>query len=136
MANSDVNHWRSAMSTSLLYHAQDMKGIHHSRTEFKEGRTVFHAVVSNGCCRCSKCGSRRVVQSGGVYREFKLVPTGTRKNLLRLYIPRLVCRECGAVRQVARISHQPPEDGGFPGVQARSVGFSQVEAEFCSGFQG
>lgn len=88
------------MSTSLLYHAQDMKGIHHSRTEFKEGRTVFHAVVSNGCCRCSKCGSRRVVQSGGVYREFKLVPTGTRKNLLRLYIPRLVCRECGAVRQV------------------------------------
>ncbi len=40
------------------------------------------------------------MRSGGVYRTIKLLPTGTRHNLLHLFIPRVVCKKCGAIRQV------------------------------------
>lgn len=88
------------MSTSLSYQAHGLKGIGYLRTEIRDGSIVFHGVVSSGHYRCSQCRSRRVVRSSGVYREFKLSPTGTWKNLLRLFITRLECKQCGAIRQV------------------------------------
>ena len=88
------------MSTSQLYHNQGLKGIKYLSSTFASGKTTFHAAISDSYIKCSKCHSRKIMRSGGVYRTIKLLPTGTRHNLLHLFIPRVVCKKCGAIRQV------------------------------------
>ena len=88
------------MSTSQLYHNQDLKGVKYLRTSYARGRTTYHGVISDSYIKCSKCNSHNIVRSGGVFRTLKLLPTGTRHNLLYLFIPRVVCKKCGAIRQV------------------------------------
>jgi len=75
-------------------------GVTCRKMEYEGGTTFWSAAISDTYCKCSKCGSRNVVRSGGVRRDIKLLPTGTRPNVLRIFIPRLACRKCGAVRQV------------------------------------
>ena len=88
------------MSTSQLYHNQGLKGVKYLRSSFASGKTTFHAAISDSYIKCSKCHSRKIMRSGGVFRTIKLLPTGTRHNLLHLFIPRVVCKKCGAIRQV------------------------------------
>jgi len=88
------------MSTSQLYHNQDLKGVKYLRTEYASGKTIYYGVISASYIKCSKCRSRNVVRSGGVFRTFKLLPTGNRHNQFRLFIPRVVCMKCGCIRQV------------------------------------
>ena len=88
------------MSTSQLYHNQGLKGVKYLRSTYAEGKTIYHGVVSDSYIKCSNCYSHKVIRSGGVYRTIKLLPTGTRQNLLRLFIPRVVCKKCGTIRQV------------------------------------
>lgn len=88
------------MSTSQLYHNQCLKGVKYLRSTYAEGKTIFHGVILDSYIKCSKCHSRKVVRSGGVFRTIKLLPTGIRHNLLRLFIPRVVCKKCGAIRQI------------------------------------
>jgi len=88
------------MSTSLLYHNQSLMGVTCRKMDYEGGTTLWSAAISDTYCKCSKCASRNVVRSGGVRRDIKLLPTGTRPNVLRIFIPRLTCRKCGAVRQV------------------------------------
>ncbi len=88
------------MSTSQLYHNQELKGIKYLRTKYASGKTIYYGTISASYIKCSKCNSTSVMRSGGVTRTFKLLPTGKRQNCLRLFIPRVVCNECGTVRQV------------------------------------
>ena len=88
------------MSTSLLYHNHSVRGVRYLRTEYSGGKTTFYATIADSKLQCSSCGSPSVVRSGGVWRTFHLLPTGDRSNLLRLYIPRVKCHDCGRVRQV------------------------------------
>jgi len=88
------------MSTSQLYHNQDLKGVKYLRTSYAGGKTTYHGEISEGYIKCSKCHSHKVVRSGKATRVFKLLPTGARHNLLSLNIPRVVCRKCGTTRQV------------------------------------
>jgi transposase len=95
------------MSTSLLYHSQSVRGVQYLRTEYSGGRITYYARVSESRIRCSNCGSWSVVRSGGVWRTFHLLPTGDRVNLLRLFIPRVKCHDCGKVRQVELLFADP-----------------------------
>lgn len=95
------------MSTSLLYHNHGVRGVQYFLTEYSGGKTTFYARVSESRLQCSNCGSWSVVRSGGVRRTFHLLPTGNRANLLRLYIPRVKCHECGKVRQVRLVFADP-----------------------------
>ncbi|MCD4774906.1 MAG: ISL3 family transposase [Candidatus Aegiribacteria sp.] len=88
------------MSTSQLYHNQDLKGVKYLRTSYAGGKTTYHGVISDSYIKCSKCHSHNTVRSGGVFRTLKLLPTGGRHNLLHLFIPRVVCKKCGTIRQV------------------------------------
>jgi len=88
------------MSTSQLYHNQCLKGVKYLRSSYAEGKTIYHGVILDSYIKCSKCYSHKVVRSGGVFRTIKLLPTGIRHNLLRLFIPRVVCKKCGTIRQV------------------------------------
>jgi transposase len=89
------------MSTSLLYHAFGIRGYEHVRTDYHGGATIFTIRQDPEDCRCSACGSRRITHRGRAERRFLALPIGTRKTSVVLPIPRVECRACGAVRQVA-----------------------------------
>ena len=88
------------MSTSLLYHAFDIRGYHYVRTEFQDGQISFTIRQEPNTCRCSACGSRDVLHRGEVVRHFRSLPIGSRTTTVVLPIPRVECRACGVVRQV------------------------------------
>src|SRR4051812_45621722 len=89
------------MSTSLLYHAFGIRGYHHTRTDYQGGQTIFTIRQEPETCRCSACGSPQVQSRGRVERRFKTLPIGDRATFVVLPIPRVECRACGVVRQVA-----------------------------------
>jgi transposase len=95
------------MSTSLLYHAFGIRGYRHVATDFEEGGVIFRIAQDLPDCRCSVCGSARVSPRGQVERHFRGLPIGRRPVTVVLPIPRLQCRACGAIRQVALAFAEP-----------------------------
>ena len=89
------------MSTSLLYHGFGVRGYQYVRSEYVEGEIVFHLSQSIDQCRCSACGSADVAPRGQVERRFRSLPLGRKPTSIVLPIPRVECRGCGAIRQVA-----------------------------------
>jgi transposase len=89
------------MSTSLLYHGLGVREYRYVRTEYVGGGVVFTIERKGETCRCVGCGSRNVWREGGVVRRFRAVPIGSKRVELEARIPRLACRDCGAVRQAA-----------------------------------
>src|SRR4051812_17862140 len=88
------------MSTSLLYHAFGIRGYHYTRTDYRDGATIFTIRQGPEDRRCSACGSPRVRSRGRVERRFRTLPVGSRATVVVLPIPRVECRACGVVRQV------------------------------------
>ena len=89
------------MSTSLLYHAFGLRGYDYVKTEYTEGRVVFTVQQRPHTCRCPRCDSRDVIHHGHETRSFKTVPIGHKPVLIVLPIPRVECRRCRIIRQVA-----------------------------------
>lgn len=90
------------MSTSILYHCFGImgRGIHHVRTRFERGCTVFKIDQDPTTFVCSNCGSRAVKKKGTVHRMWNTLPIGIRKTLVKWHVPRVRCLACGVVRQV------------------------------------
>lgn len=88
------------MSTSLLYHACDVRGYTLTKTEFDGGMILFHVEPQPQQCRCSCCGSRDVIRRGSQNRWIRNVPFGTHLTWIIVDLPRVECRECQAVRQI------------------------------------
>jgi transposase len=89
------------MSTSLLYHAFGIRGYEYTRTDYRDGQVIFTIHQEPKTCRCSACGARAVLARGHVERRFRSLPIGSRATFVVLPIPRVECRACGLVRQVA-----------------------------------
>lgn len=88
------------MSTSLLYHAFGVRGYRQIRETFREGQVIFHIEQPRERHRCSHCGSAEVWDQGGVDRTFRTVSIGAKPAFIQLKVPRVLCFECGLVRQV------------------------------------
>jgi transposase len=88
------------MSTSLLYHRFGIRGYQYTRTDYRDGQTVFTIHQEPETCRCSACGSPQVQMRGRVERRFRTVPIGNHPTFVVLPIPRVECQVCGVVRQV------------------------------------
>lgn len=88
------------MSKSLLYHGFGIRGYDYRRTDFQEGHVIFTIEQRRETLCCSACGSGRVFSRGQVLRTFRHVPIGTKATFLRFAVPRVLCRDCGLVRQV------------------------------------
>jgi len=95
------------MSTSLLYHAFGIRGYHYVKTEYVKGGVVFTIERNSDTCRCVVCGSENVWRQGSVTRLFRALPIGHRPVTLRAQIPRMLCRDCGKIRQAAIGFAQP-----------------------------
>jgi len=88
------------MSTSLLYHAFGVRGYHYQRTDFAGGGVTFTITQPRESYRCAVCGSANVIGKGKHPRRFRALPIGGKPVYLELDVPRVECRQCGAVRQV------------------------------------
>ncbi len=88
------------MSTSLLYHAFGVRGYIYQATEYRQGRILFRIRHNHKRLRCPECNSRRVVRRGCIEREFRSVPIGGKPVVIRLGVQRVLCLECGVLRQV------------------------------------
>jgi len=89
------------MSTSLLYHAFGVRGYRYVKTEYEGGAMIFTMAQRRESYRCPACGSANVIGRGQTPRRFRTVPVGSKPVYLALAVPRVECRDCGAVRQVA-----------------------------------
>ena len=89
------------MSTSLLYHAFGVRDYRYRKIEYFEGGVIFSMERKSESCRCAACGSENVWRQGSVTRPFRTLPIGRRPVTLMAKIPRLLCHECGTIRQAA-----------------------------------
>lgn len=88
------------MSTSLLYHAYQIKGYDYVRTQYDGGKIRFTVRHRPHRLRCVACGSRHVVCRGQTERTFRAPPMGSKSVEIMLAVQRVECRRCGMVRQV------------------------------------
>lgn len=61
---------------------------------------TFTITQPRGDYCCAVCGSGDVIGKGKHERRFRTVPIGGKPVYLELAVPRVECRQCGAVRQV------------------------------------
>ena len=88
------------MSTSLLYHRFGIVGYHYVSQMFVEDATVFRIQQPREKLRCSACRSDQVWSQGGSERCFQGLPIGNQPTYFLLKVPRVLCFDCGKVRQV------------------------------------
>jgi transposase len=88
------------MSYRLLYHGFGVRGYKLEKTEYKKGAMIFTISQPRLSYRCPECGSADVIRRGHNRRRYRTLPIGNKPSWLALAVPRVECRECGAVRQV------------------------------------
>jgi len=89
------------MSTSLLYHAFGVRGYRYVKSEYREGGVTFTIEQPRESYRCPVCGSDDVIGRGRTLRRFRTVSVGGKPVYLAFAVPRVECRDCGALRQLA-----------------------------------
>jgi transposase len=87
------------MSNSLLSHAFGLSNQEYLKTEYKEGKIIFHIQTKEDKLQCSNCGSYKVIKKGSVLRMFRTVPIGLKPVFLKAKIQRLECKDCCIIRQ-------------------------------------
>jgi transposase len=85
------------MSTSILYHAYGIRGVHHKSTKFSGNSIIFNAQVTDQFVRCPECGCRKAFSKGRKVRRFHMVPFARKRCFLDLTMQRLKCCECGKI---------------------------------------
>jgi len=83
------------MSTSLLYHAFNIRGVEYRATRYIGNRVIFKAEMSESTRLCSFCKSNRVIFKGKKTRLLHLPPVGRKRSILELIMHRLYCKDCG-----------------------------------------
>ena len=88
------------MSTSLLYHGFGIRGYRYVNTKYKDGDILFTIRQDPLELCCPICRSRDIIRRGQVKRRFRSLPTGKKRVWISLYIQRVSCLICQALRQV------------------------------------
>ena len=88
------------MSNSVLYHGFGVRGYRYERAEYRGGAVTFTISQPRESYCCSQCGSEDVIGRGGHDRRFRTLPIGGKPVYLAFRLPRVECRDCGAVRRV------------------------------------
>ncbi len=88
------------MSTTLLYHCFGIVGYHYVSQNFEAGMTTFRIEQPRERLRCSACASDNVWAQGGVERSFHTLPIGCKPTFVSFKVPRVLCFDCGLLRQV------------------------------------
>jgi transposase len=83
------------MSTSLLYHAFNIRGVNYQNIKLNGNTLIFKAEVTDAAKKCPACRSRKVVFKGQKNRFLHMPPIGRKRCQLHLVMHRICCKECG-----------------------------------------
>jgi transposase len=85
-------------TTSYLYHAMGLEGYRHLRTEYRDGRIVFHIERTPRKRVCAECGARasQVRLDGRFERTFLGLPVGFKPQEIVLHGHLQICTQCEA----------------------------------------
>ncbi len=82
------------MSTSILYHASNLKGIEFESANYLGNAIIFSAAMTDKFTKCPVCGCRYATYKGNKTRWLKIGPLGRKQALLKLLLHRLQCIDC------------------------------------------
>ncbi len=85
------------MSTSILYHAYNLKGVHYKATTYEGNSLVFAAEMTGEHIKCPKCKKREFIYKGSKTRRFNMSPIGRKRCFLDLERHRCRCNQCGTI---------------------------------------
>jgi transposase len=88
------------MSTSFLYHSSGLLGYQYLRTDFKHGKIYVYVRKHPGKLRCPECDNHQLILKGTVTRTFRSLPIGKKQIILVVIIQRVLCKECGCLKQI------------------------------------
>lgn len=83
------------MSTSILYHAFGLKGIHYEFTRHEGDCIVIGARLTDQHIKCPEYGHRKAAFKGSRRRKILLSPMGLKRCYLDLFFHWLKCCQCG-----------------------------------------
>lgn len=83
------------MSTSLLYHAYNIRGVEYQATRYIGNRIFLRAEVRQDHKFCANCESKDVIFKGRKKRFFHMPPLGRKRCMLELVMHRFCCKRCG-----------------------------------------
>lgn len=87
------------MNPSDLYHLMGIREQECTCAKYGGSVAEMYVKTKKDEFYCAKCGSRHVIRSGVVEREFRSVPMGGKRVVVRMKVQRLECKECGSVSQ-------------------------------------
>lgn len=82
------------MSTSLLYHAFNIKGVEYRSTDFLGNAIIICVEMTDKFITCPRCSKRLSIFKGQKTRSFKMGPIGRKQAILNVLLHRLKCVEC------------------------------------------
>jgi transposase len=85
----------------MLYHMMGIRGYRYMGTKYENGGATVTIAQDRKTCLCPQCESANIILKGGEWRRFRGVPIGRKPVWIRFRVPRVQCRECGTLRQVA-----------------------------------
>jgi transposase len=85
------------MSTSLLYHAFNLKGVKYRSARYRGNRIILKVEMAESERKCRDCKSTNVIFKGVQTRFFHMPPLGRKRCALELVIHRICCKDCGSL---------------------------------------
>lgn len=82
------------MSTSLLYHAFQIKGVKYKSISYEPRKITFYGSISDSFLRCPECKSQNICLKGQKNRLFHLPPIGRRECFLNIRVHKIFCKIC------------------------------------------
>ena len=86
------------MSTSMLFHALNIRDFHYCNTKYVKNNIIF--LIKPHKVRCSVCKSTNVVSKGGKKkRKLKAGRIGRKQIILETEIHKVERKDCQTIRQ-------------------------------------
>jgi transposase len=93
-----------------------IRGYRYVSTQYENGEVTVTISQDRETCLCPHCQSAKIILKGGEWRRFRGIPIGRKPVWIRFRVPRVQCRECGTLRQVA-------------------IGFAELRVTYIKAFQ-
>lgn len=88
------------MGDDLLARGFGIWGLVYSSCHPSKENIVFESELADHLLKCSSCGETHVIRHGMELRRIRIPPIGSKPSYLDVWVPRVECEKCGAIRRV------------------------------------